>query len=129
LLYSDLNEKSLSRINHLFIRTICSWLGIHTKISWSSDYQIIDGKTERLVHICKQAGATEYLSGPSARDYIDAGLFRSEGMDVSYMDYSRYPQYEQLYPPFVHEVSILDLILNEGPASTKYMLSFSASHL
>jgi hypothetical protein len=40
------------------------------------------------------------------------------------MDYSGYPEYPQLYPPFVHEVSIIDLIFNTGPNASKYMKSF-----
>ena len=40
------------------------------------------------------------------------------------MDYSGYPEYEQLYGPFEHQVSIVDLILNEGPDAPKYLKSF-----
>ena len=40
------------------------------------------------------------------------------------MDYSGYPEYQQLYPPFESHVSIIDLIFNEGPNATKYMKSF-----
>ena len=39
--------------------------------------------------------------------------------------YSDYPEYEQLFPPFEHGVSILDLIFNEGLGSFKFMKSFS----
>jgi hypothetical protein len=40
------------------------------------------------------------------------------------MNYEGYPEYQQLYPPFEHGVSILDLIFNKGPEMKKYMLSF-----
>jgi hypothetical protein len=40
------------------------------------------------------------------------------------MEYSGYPEYSQLYPPFEHGISILDLIFNEGPNATKFMKSF-----
>jgi hypothetical protein len=123
-LYLDSNERLLSRINHRFLIAICGILGIKTKISWSMDYSLIEGKTERLVDLCKQAGATEYLSGPAAKDYIDDNLFKSEGISIHYMDYSGYPEYNQLYPPFDHAVSIIDLIFNEGPDAQKYMKSF-----
>ena len=88
------------------------------------DYNLIGDKTERLVHLCKQAGATEYLSGPAARAYLNEDLFGREGIAVVYMDYSGYPEYGQLYPPFEPRVSIIDLILNEGPSATNYMKSF-----
>jgi hypothetical protein len=123
-LYLQADDKLLSHINYRFIVAICRILGIRTTISWSMDYDLIGDKTERLVHLCQQAGATAYLSGPSAKAYLNEDLFRSEDIAVSYMDYSGYPEYTQLYPPFQPQVSILDLIFNEGPQATNYMKSF-----
>ncbi len=123
-LYLGEEEKFLSRINYRFIVAICRVLGIRTTISRSMDYQLIGDKTERLVSLCKQAGATSYLSGPAAKSYLDEAPFKTAGMTVSYMDYSSYPEYTQLYPPFRSEVSIIDLIFNEGPNATRYMKSF-----
>ena len=93
------------------------------------DYKLVDGKTERLINLCQQAGATEYISGPSAKAYMQDNLFKEAGMNLSYMDYSNYPEYSQLFPPFVQEVSILDLIFNEGPNAIKYMKSFESGVL
>jgi len=123
-LYLGSDERFLSQINYRFLTAICQILGINTKLSWSMDYRLIEGKTERLVDLCKQAGATEYLSGPTAKDYIDEELFRNEGILLRYMDYSGYAEYNQLFPPFEHHVSIIDLIFNEGPNAPKYMKSF-----
>ena len=123
-LYLGLDERFLSRINYRFLVAICDVLGVNTKLSWSMDYELVEGKTERLVHLCKQAGATEYLSGPSAQSYIDEKLFRDEGIVLEYMDYPGYPEYSQLFSPFEHGVSVIDLILNEGPDAPKYMKSF-----
>lgn len=123
-LYLTCTALRLSEINYHFIFAICKFLGIKTKLSWSSDYRIIEGKTERLVDLCKQAGGTEYISGPSAKDYIDPVLFKNAGIKLIYMDYSNYPKYPQLYPPFEHGVSILDLIFQTGPDAPKYMKSF-----
>ncbi len=123
-LYIDCKEDLLSLVNYNFIIAINTILGIETKITWSNDYKLVDGKTERLVGLCKSAGATEYLSGPAAKDYIVEDLFREENIKLFWMDYSGYPEYDQKYPPFEHGVSILDLIFNEGPDSQKYMKSF-----
>jgi WbqC-like protein family len=125
-LYSSCaEERFLSRINYLFLSAICKILSIDTKISWSEDYGSNDGKTERLVSLCRQAGATTYISGPAARDYLEEALFARENIGVQYIDYSSYPEYRQLSPPFEHRVSIIDLIFNEGPEATNYMKSFS----
>ena len=123
-LYLSCEERFLSRINYLFISTICRILGIESKLSWSDDYHTADGKTERLVSLCKQAGATTYISGPAGREYLDEALFELERIELVYMDYSSYPEYRQLFQPFEHRVSIIDLIFNEGPEATKYMKSF-----
>lgn len=121
-LYTDCkNEELISNVNYKFILAINDLLGVKTKISFDKDYGLIDGKTERLVDLVQKAGGTEYLSGPAAKDYIDEKLFKEANIKLSWMDYSNYPEYPQLYPPFEHGVSILDLIFNCGPEARKYM--------
>jgi hypothetical protein len=116
----------LSDINRLFIEAACSVLGIRTRITRSSDYAIsANGRTGNLVALCLAAGGDDYLSGPSARAYIEEEQFARAGIRVSYMDYSGYPEYPQLNAPFVHEVSVLDLIFNTGPEAPGYMKSFA----
>jgi hypothetical protein len=123
-LYLGCEEKLLSQINYRFLTEICEILGIKTRLSWSAQYRQIEGKTERLVAWCKELKAVEYLSGPAARDYIDQRVFDEAGVKLQYFDYSGYPEYKQLYPPFDHAVSIVDLIFNEGPNATRFMKSF-----
>lgn len=118
------NEEYLSNINYKFIKLICYILEIDTKISWSSEYVLADGKTERLVELVKSAGGDYYLSGPAAKDYIEEKYFREANIKLAWMDYSNYPVYNQLSKEFEHRVSVLDLIFNEGPNATKYMKSF-----
>ena len=120
-LYLGCRETSLSRVNRRFIEAICDLLSIHTDLSWSADYAVSGGKTTRLVELCRKANATHYVTGPLARQYLDEEAFRQEGIGVSYFDYSGYPEYGQLYPPFVHEVSVIYLILNEGSKATRFM--------
>jgi hypothetical protein len=111
----------LSQVNFKFIQLICGILKIQTRLSWSSDYELKPGKTERLVGLCQSAGATHYLSGPAAKDYIEDDLFRKAGVELEYIDYSGYPEYVQLYPGFEHGVSVVDLLFNAGPQASKYM--------
>jgi hypothetical protein len=120
-LYLGCSLIKLSDINFRFIAAICELLNINTKLSWSSDYRIIDGKTERLVGLCQQAGASEYVSGPSAKGYIDEKVFKGAGIKLTYLDYSNYLEYPQFHPPFEHGVSVLDLILHMGPNAVKYI--------
>lgn len=114
----------LSEINHLFLTAICDYLGIQTKITWSSDYVLAEGKTERLVELVKSAGGDYYLSGPAAKNYIVDEYFERAGIQLAYMDYSGYPEYPQLHGEFCHGVSILDLLFQEGPDAPQFMKSF-----
>ena len=96
-LFLECRDTQLSAINYTWIQAICAVLGIKTRLSWSMDYELHEGKTERLVGICRQAGATTYLSGPSARSYIDADQFRDANVDLRYFDYSGYPEYASCF--------------------------------
>lgn len=111
----------LSDLNRAFLERICMYLGITTRISNSSEYTLSDGKTERLADLCVQAGATEYISGPAARDYVEAGVFSERGVQLSWFDYSGYPEYPQLWGDFSHNVTILDLLFNCGKEAPNYM--------
>ena len=111
----------LSVLNRKFIETVCAYLGITTKISNSWGYTLIDGKTERLVNLCTQADSTEYISGPTAKGYIDESLFAQCGIKLTWFDYSGYPEYPQLWGEFTHNVTILDLLFNCGQTAPDYM--------
>jgi hypothetical protein len=126
-LYLDNQDAFLSDLNRRFIEAICGILDIRTRISWSSDYPLVDGRSERLLGLCLAAGAKRYLSGPAARGYLDEQLFNDAGVAVSWMDYSGYPPYRQLHGNFEHGVTVLDLLFNEGPEATRYMKSFAGA--
>jgi len=117
------SEPRLSSINRQFIEAIAGALGITTTLSWSTDYEVDGAKTDRLVALCRAANATHYLSGPRARSYLDEGAFADAGIRLTYFDYSGYPEYEQLYPPFEHAVTILDLLFHTGPEAPRYLKS------
>jgi hypothetical protein len=120
-LYMGCESRFLTDINRCFLEATCDVLGIETKISTSMDYGVVDGKTERLVDLCLRSRATVYISGPSAREYIQADLFEQAGIELVFMDYSGYPEYEQVHPPFDHHVSIVDLVLNTGVCAREFM--------
>jgi len=110
-LYMNINTIYLSEINRVFLEAICKVLDIKTKIIDSSLFELSGDKTQRIANICKELDADTYLSGSAAKDYMNMELM--EGITVEWMRYD-YPEYDQLYPPFIHGVTILDMIFNEG---------------
>lgn len=111
----------LSQSNRMFIEAICSYLGLKTVIRNSSDYNLIEGKTERLVDLCRQAGGTEYLSGPAAKTYMDESVFHESNIKITWFNYEGYPEYDQMWDGFEHNVTILDLLFNCGIESHHFM--------
>lgn len=118
------DETLLSSVNLVFIKAINELLGIKTKISKCEDFNLIDGQTKRLLKLCQDSGATTYVSGPSAKNYLDESMFNSANIAVEWVSYDGYKPYNQLYGEFTHTVSIVDLIFNEGRQSTTFMKSF-----
>lgn len=128
-LYLGPTPRMLSDVNATFLAAICGVLGIRTQISWSSQYALAEDRNERLVGICRQAGATTYLSGPAAKAYLDERVFAEAGIAVTWADYAGYPEYRQVHPPFDHHVSVLDLLFHVGPEAPRYMKSFAGSRV
>ena len=113
-IYFKTEFKTLSEFNHYTTQKIASYIGINTKFDNSANYTLKNDKLERLISLLVDLKATEYISGPAAKDYL-AGheqLFNDKGIKLIYKTYSGYKPYKQLTEPFEPAVSILDLIAN-----------------
>jgi hypothetical protein len=122
-LYASVPGTCLTHINRHFLEGIAARLGIVTPVTVSLDYRPQGAKTDRLLDLCLKAGATEYVSGPAARAYLEEDRFREHGISVSWFQYGPYPGYDQVCPPFDPQVSILDLLLCAGSAASSLFRS------
>jgi hypothetical protein len=105
----------LSRINEHFLRSIATLLGLGTAILHADVVpRTTDDPTARLVEICTARGATDYVSGPAAREYLNIAAFRDAGIAVHYANYTGYPTYAQRLEPFEHGVSMVDTLMQCG---------------
>lgn len=95
-------------------KAVANELGIAPSFVRSSQLTAGGDRTERLVAVLREVGATHYVSGPSARAYLDEELLARAGISMEYMTYD-YPPYEQLHPPYTPNVSIIDLLAVAGP--------------
>ncbi len=119
-LFLEGRHATLSALNRALLQAVSRFLGISTRITDSQDYELAGDKTDRLVSVCDQAGATVYVSGPSAKSYLVEERFQEKGVVVEWFDYSHYPEYPQLWGSFVHEVTIMDLLFNCGYEAPRY---------
>ena len=106
----DLNFKLIEYFNHT--------LGITTKTIKSSELVVTQTKTERLIEICSKLNATCYISGITGKNYLDEKLFLNSGIKLTY-EHFIHPTYGQLHGNFIDNLSIIDLLMNEGPRSQK----------
>lgn len=118
------NDPTISNLNVRLTKAICEYLQINTQIRMSSEYEVAGSKTLRLISLLKKADATSYLSGPTAKTYLDERLFADNSIILEYKTYD-YSPYQQLWGEFVGEVTILDLIANCGPTSVRYLPSIT----
>lgn len=126
--YCDLLEDMYSRQPELLVDftidttiEIAGLLGLGDRRFVRSSELTADGaKTDRLVSILRQVGATHYVSGPSARDYLEEDKLADAGISLEYMEYA-YEPYEQLHPPFEPQVSIIDLLMMHGPEAPRFI--------
>lgn len=112
--YLEREWLSLVELDRYLIEKISNMIGIQTRFVDSKNYDLSGERVERLMNILIQLGATQYISGPSAKDYLSGSeyLFEQNKIELIYKDYSSYPQYKQMREPFLHSVSILDLLVN-----------------
>jgi hypothetical protein len=120
-LYRNCDSEFLTDINRYFIEAINDFLGIKTILKNSSEFNLVDDRNERLIQICQELGGSIYLSGPSAKNYLDVDLFNRNKIDVEFINNSNYLEYQQLFGLFEHGVSIMDLIFNEGHNSINFL--------
>lgn len=76
-------SSSLFQTNYSIILKACHLLGIDmNKICKDFPTHLLS--TERLVEICLRHGATEYLSGPSGKHYLDFSQFERAGIKLRF---------------------------------------------
>jgi hypothetical protein len=119
---------TISRLNIAIIQWINPILGIATPLGYASDFSPRGSKTERLIDLLQKAGASAYLSGPRAGNYLVPEMFQEADIALYYKVYD-YPEYSQLHGPFLDNLSILDLLFNHGPKARDYIKPLRADRI
>jgi hypothetical protein len=104
----------ISEFNIEFIKECCEYLNIKTKLIKASELKKNGKKSFLLLNICKQLGATEYLTSTGAKNYLenDKQIFEEEKIKIIYHNYT-HPIYKQRGNSFIEKLSVLDLLFNE----------------
>lgn len=121
--------ENLSRLNQYAIISISKLCGIKTEFMNSNDFHVNGVKHEKLLNLLNMVNADMYLSGFAANAYIVAEDYQKAGIELVWKDYTGYPEYLQMHKPFIHEISIIDLLMNTGPEAPWYIWGWRESSL
>lgn len=114
-----LNKKNkyLSELNLDVIINICNILKINDKFTKASIIDLDTNLTNvsQLDMICKKRSSNHYISTLGAKEYLkDLKIMPLSKAKITYFNYE-IKDYSQLGKHFVPNLSILDLLFNEGP--------------
>lgn len=100
--------------------------GIACEIRRSSELAAEGQKDRLILNLCRAVGASAYISGPFGREYLDAAMFSSAGIELLFHDYT-HPEYRQAFSGFEAYMSAVDVLFNHGPAARDILLSSPSS--
>jgi hypothetical protein len=108
---------------------IAGMLGLATPVRFARDIGHFGlGRTERLVAICQDLGATRYIAANASRDYMNEALWRDARITLVYQDYV-HPTYPQPSSPFVSHLSVLDALMHVTPEKVRAFVGVSHGKL
>jgi hypothetical protein len=112
-LLKDLNIESTG--------TLCELLGMKTpQIVLASTLKTEAKGSQLILNLCREVGASAYLSGAEGRSYLDSQAFQAAGIQLQMQDY-KHPVYPQQFGPFEPFMAIIDLLCNCGPKSLEIL--------
>ncbi|MBV8370318.1 MAG: WbqC family protein [Candidatus Eremiobacteraeota bacterium] len=112
--------RTIAQLDIAGIESVCDFLGLRPRFSRASATPARGKSTARVAELLRAHGATRYVTGLGALNYLDEPSLAAEGVRVEVMAYRRTP-YPQLHGVFDPHVSVLDLIANAGPQSAAFL--------
>lgn len=112
----------LADLNDYMLKWFLGTLGIRCKFLAASEFQFQGEKSDLVLDMCKQLGATTYIFGALGKEYANVEQFEAAGTKVLFQDY-HHPEYPQQHGAFVSHLSIVDLLFNCGESSADILMS------
>ena len=103
---------------------ICEYLGIDTELILSSSFEKhteLKGK-DKVISICKQLGADEYINAIGGQELYDKKEFAENGIRLNFLQ-ANLREYSQLKNEFVAGLSIIDIMMFNSKEEIKEMLN------
>jgi hypothetical protein len=129
--FKDLYSKEweyLVKLNIAIIYYLIKAFDIRTEVVLSSDFELNEEPTERLIDICKQLKGDTYLAGSHGQHYMNTIRFSEENIEVLFQDFE-HPEYNQLFGDFLPNMSSIDLLFNHSSRGIEIIRKSHKSYL
>lgn len=116
-------DKNLARFTCNSLQEIARYCGIETKFLYSSDLNKdvnLKGQ-DKVLAICKELGADEYINAIGGQELYDKPTFREHGIELFFLKSELLP-YKQSGGEFVPYLSVIDVMMRNSPQEIKQML-------
>jgi hypothetical protein len=106
------------------IFSVCDYLGIGTKLIYSSDIKKnneLKGK-DKVLDICRELNADVYINAIGGKELYDKAEFAEKGVELRFLNATLSP-YKQLKNEFVPGLSVIDALMFGGADKVREMLN------
>lgn len=119
----DFQTSSVLEFNLNFISTVLTYFDWHGTVIRSSTLELNTSGLDKIIDILQYVTATEYITGEGAGSarYINADVFENINIKLTYQNF-KHPIYTQQHGNFIENMSIIDLLFNEGHNSKEFIL-------
>ncbi len=116
-------RQGLCALNIVLIEALARLMGLEADIARSSETPVTSTKAQRLADLCECHGATDYVSVPGSKDYLDGDdALERAGVRLHCFAYE-HPAWPQLHGEFEPYMSALDLVMNALPDALSILRS------
>ena len=122
----SINYDTISHFNFISLSKICSFLGIHTKITMINDLnlniKIANAPDEWALNICKAySGVEEYWNPEGGLTFFDKQKYENNNIKIKFIKSRdiKYNQKRDIFEPFL---SIIDLMMFNSTEEIQKML-------
>ena len=128
----DIKDTSVVKFNARCIEMVCEYLSIPFKVEISSemnfDYSNVKSPDEWALRMCEQLKGEEYINPSGGMEFFDKTKFENSNIKLTFFSPSLTP-YNQKRQGFEHGLSIIDVLMFNGPEITRQMIDkFEASN-
>ena len=91
----------LSEVNWYTTKAIADYLEISCRFDSDNEVALHGDKNQKLISVCEHFGINQYLSGPSAKSYLEVAKFEESKIFVDFIDFNKLPRVEVIKEPSI----------------------------